>query len=108
MLQLKKGVYKAVKISIDSVSIDSKTIVAKKGTSASDTRDMRKRKAQRFMQRSAKKVYQVLFPPLPYASSSALLPGELHKGIPTFQQRTIVFCSYILTFSNAPTQQLTL
>ena len=58
MQQLKNEVYRAVKISIDFVSIDSKTVVAKKGATASDTTDIRKRKAQRFMQRSAKKVYR--------------------------------------------------
>ncbi len=58
MKQLKNEVYRAVRISIESVSIDSKTVVAKKGASASDTTDIRKRKAQRSMQRSAKKVYR--------------------------------------------------
>jgi transposase len=58
MQQLKNEVYKAVKISIDVVSIDSKTIMAKKGAIASATTAIRERKAQRFMQRSAKKVYR--------------------------------------------------
>lgn len=47
MQQLKKEVYRAVKISIDVVSIDSKTIVAKKVATASDTTDVRERKAQK-------------------------------------------------------------
>jgi transposase len=58
MQQLKNEAYRAAKISIDSVSIDSKTIVAKKGAIASDTTGIRRGKAQRSMQRSAKKAYR--------------------------------------------------
>jgi transposase len=58
MQQLKNKVYRAAKISIDSVSIASKTIVAKKGGNVSATMDIRRGKAQRFMQQSAKKAYR--------------------------------------------------
>jgi transposase len=58
MQQLKNAVYRAAKISIDSVSIDSKTIVAKKGENASATTGTRRGKAQRSLRRSAKKAYR--------------------------------------------------
>ncbi|MEA3431692.1 MAG: transposase [candidate division WOR-3 bacterium] len=49
MQQLKNEVYRAGKISVKAASIDSKTVVAKKGASASDTTAIKRRKAQRSM-----------------------------------------------------------
>jgi len=49
MQQLKNEVYRAGKISVKAASIDSKTVVAKKGAIASDTTAIKRRKAQRSM-----------------------------------------------------------
>jgi len=49
MQQLKNEVYRAGKISVEVVSIDSKMVVTKKGASASDTMAIKRRKAQRSM-----------------------------------------------------------
>ena len=57
MRRLKNEAYRADKISVETVSIDSKTVVAKKGTNASAMTAITRRRAQRSMQRSAGKDY---------------------------------------------------
>ena len=57
MCRLKNEAYRVDKISVEAVSIDSKTVVAKKGANTSATMAIKRRRAQRSMQRSAGKGY---------------------------------------------------
>jgi transposase len=55
---LRDKVYAAGKLSLETVSIDSKTVTAKKGANASDTTDIKRRKARRSTLRSVARVYR--------------------------------------------------
>ena len=53
--QLKNKAYRGDKISVEAVSMDSKTVVAKKGANASDKTVIKRRKAQRSALQSARR-----------------------------------------------------
>jgi transposase len=55
---LRDKVYAAGKLSVETVSIDSKTVTAKKGASASDTTGITRRRVRRSTLRSARRVYR--------------------------------------------------
>jgi transposase len=55
---LRDKVYAEGKLSLEMVSIDSKTVTAKKGANASDTTGIKRRKARRSTLRSVARVYR--------------------------------------------------